>query len=72
MGGAPPYKNNPIVTSAVGLSKLVLLKMNNKALSTSLLFTSSLTDDPEAGCSNKETKTANRKRASPVTSAKVT
>ncbi len=70
MGGAPPYKNNLIVTAAVGLSKLVLLKMNNKTLSTSLLFTCSLTDDSEAGRVNKETKTANRKRASPVTSRK--
>ncbi len=42
-------KNNLIGTAAVGVSKLVPLKMNNKALSTSLLFTCLLTDDPEAG-----------------------
>ncbi len=49
MGGAPPHKNNLIGTAAVGVSKLVLLKMNNKALNTSLFFTCSLTDDPETG-----------------------
>ncbi len=53
-GGAPPHKNNLIGTAAVGRSKIVLLKMNNKALSFGLLldrsaFTCSLTDDPEAG-----------------------
>ncbi len=38
MGGAPLHNNNLIGTAAVGVSKLVPLKMNNKALSTSLLL----------------------------------
>ncbi len=38
MSRAPPHKNNLIGTAAVGVSKLVPLKMNNKALSTGLLL----------------------------------
>ncbi len=38
MNRAPPHKNNLIGTAAVGVSKLVPLKMNNKALSTGLLL----------------------------------
>ncbi len=41
--------HNLIGTAAVDISKLVPLKMNNKALSTTLLFTFSLTDEPEVG-----------------------
>ncbi len=48
MGGAPPHKNNLIMTAALSVSKLVPLKMNNKALRRSA-FTCSLTGNPEAG-----------------------
>ncbi len=47
MGGAPPYRNNLIGTFAVGVSKLVPLKMNNTAFLPSA-FTCSLAEEQEA------------------------
>ncbi len=51
MGGAPPHKNNLIGTATVGGSKSSWLKMNTTAFS-SLLFTCSLADEPEASSSS--------------------